>query len=101
MGIICLRDFTSASSFPVSASSGANAATGSLTEDASFSGTSFPGNQLRVKDNSNNGKSIYFAFSTVGYTGLSMTFNTDRNSPGFNNDTVYYSTDGGVNYTAR
>ncbi len=107
--VIAYWNFNSGTGDPYSWA--ADAGAGSLLVDAAFSQVStsggstlnalfgdLAGNALNLKSNANNGLGLNISFDTTGYENLQVSFATFSNSNGFNNNTLYYSINGGQNF---
>lgn len=58
------------------------------------------GQALNLTGSANNGSHIQFGVSTVGLSGLQLSFATQRSSTGFNNNELLFSVDGGMTFTS-
>lgn len=89
-----------------------DAGAGTITVDAGFTqvGTAsgsalnalfgdLAGNALNLRSNSNNGRGLDIAVSMTGCGALQLSFAATRNTQGFDENKVLYSTDGGANFT--
>ncbi len=86
---------------PVSATTGSGSITHNITNTASFSGdvgnvegSDGAGGSFCAVDQVNNGNSLIFSVTSVGYSDLVFSYTTRGTGSGFTTQTIDYSTDG-------